>query len=102
MVVLASKGYPTSPSTGDKIMIRPIPGENVTLLHAGTSKNSSGELVTAGGRVLNLVATGDSVEKARKAAYATIKTSIQFKGMQYRTDIGARRARQRNLQVPRT
>ncbi len=102
VVVLASKGYPASPSTGDKIMIRPVPKENVTLLHAGTSKNSSGELVTAGGRVLNVVAIGDSVEKARKTAYAAIKSSIKFNGMQYRTDIGAHRARQRDLQVPRT
>ena len=97
VVVLASKGYPASPTTGDKIMIRPVPDENVTFLHAGTSKNSSGELVTAGGRVLNVVATGDSVERARKAAYSTIKSSVQFKGMQYRTDIGAHRARRREL-----
>ncbi len=102
VVVLASKGYPAAPSTGDKITIRLLPEENVTLLHAGTSKNSSGGLVTAGGRVLNVVATGDSVEKARKTAYAAIKSSVQFKGMQYRTDIGAHRARQRKLQVPRT
>lgn len=98
LVVIASKGYPASPSTGDKITIRLAPEDGVTILHAGTSKNSAGELVTAGGRVLNVVAIAENVERARKAAYATVEKSVKFNGMQYRKDIGAHRMRQRKLE----
>lgn len=101
VVVLASKGYPTSQSIGDKITIRPFSNGNVTILHAGTARNQAAELVTAGGRVLNLVATGPSVESARKEAYSLIGSSVQFSGMYYRSDIGSPRKRRRNLQVPR-
>ncbi len=101
VVVLASKGYPTSQSIGDRIIIRPLPSKNVTIFHAGTAKNPAGELVTAGGRVLNVVATGESVESARRETYTVIENAIQFSGMHYRSDIGSSRTRQRNLQVPR-
>ncbi len=96
-VVLASKGYPTSPSIGDRITIKKLSKENVTIFHAGTSKSPSGELVTAGGRVLNIVATGPTVESARNDAYSTIKDSVYFNGMQYRTDIGLPQVRKRKL-----
>ncbi len=101
VVVLASKGYPASQSLGDKITIRPISNKNVVIFHAGTAKNSAGELVTSGGRVLNVVATGRDVESARREAYSVIRGSIQFDGMHYRSDIGAPWTRERNLQVPR-
>jgi len=101
VVVLASKGYPTSQSIGDKITIRPFSNNSVIILHAGTARNLDGELVTAGGRILNVVATGPSVESARKDAYSVIGSSIQFNGMHYRSDIGAPHRRQRNLQLPR-
>jgi phosphoribosylamine--glycine ligase len=101
VVVLASKGYPTSQTIGDRIVIRPLSNKNVTLFHAGTARNPAGELVTAGGRVLNIVATGASLESARREAYSAIDNAIQFSGMHYRSDIGAHRTRQRNLQVPR-
>ncbi len=101
VVVLASKGYPTAQSIGDKITIRRPSNKNVSILHAGTSRNTAGELVTAGGRVLNVIATGTSVESARREAYSTINTAIEFNGMQYRSDIGAPRAHQRNLQAQR-
>ncbi len=100
LVVLASKGYPTSQSIGDKITIRPVSSRNVTIFHAGTAKNPAGELVTAGGRVLNVVTIGENVESARKEAYSVIGNNIRFNGMHYRSDIGASRTRQRNLQVP--
>ncbi len=100
VVVLASKGYPTSQSIGDKIVIRSLPN-NVMLFHAGTAKNPAGQLVTSGGRVLNVVATGATVESAREEAYSAVHKAIQFNGMHYRSDIGAPRARQRSLQVPR-
>ncbi len=102
VVVLASKGYPTSQSIGDKIIIRPLSNKNVTVFHAGTARNPAGELVTAGGRVLNVAATGTTVELARREAYSVIDKAIQFNGMHYRSDIGADRTPQRNLQAPRS
>jgi len=102
VVVLASKGYPTSQSIGDKIIIRPFSNNSATIFHAGTARNPAGELVTAGGRVLNVAATGSTVESARRGAYSVIAKSIQFNGMHCRSDIGAERSRQRNLQAPRS
>ena len=99
LVVLASRGYPTSPSMGDRITIRPLPGKNLAILHAGTAKSPSGELVTSGGRVLNVVAVRPTLEAARHDAYSVIGSSVQFSGMHYRSDIGAVQARQRNLQA---
>ena len=102
VVVLASKGYPTSPVTGDKISITKWSQSNVALFHAGTSRTPTGELITAGGRVLNVAAIGPDVEFARKAAYATIKQSIHFPGMQYRHDIGSSEIRRRKLEQIQT
>lgn len=102
VVVLASKGYPSSPVTGDKIAITEWSQNNVALFHAGTSRTSTGELVTSGGRVLNVAAIGPDVEFARKAAYATIQRSIHFSGMQYRHDIGSGEIRRRKLEQIQT
>ncbi len=102
VVVLASKGYPSNPSTGDRITIRKLSQDNVVLFHAGTARTSTGELVTAGGRVLNIVATGPNVESARKHAYSTIGNSVQFPGMQYRRDIGSGQLRRRKLEQIQT
>ena len=102
VVVLASKGYPTSQSLGDMINIH-LPTEKiVTIFHAGTARTSTGELVTAGGRVLNVAATGATVESTRRRVYSIIGTDVQFSGMQYRKDIGIERTHQRNLQAPRS
>ncbi len=100
LVELASKGYPTSQSIGDRITIRPFSSKNITIFHAGTARNPTGELVTAGGRVLNIVATGATVESARREAYSVIDNAIHFASMHYRSDIGAHQTRQRNLQMP--
>jgi phosphoribosylamine---glycine ligase len=102
VVVLASKGYPDSPSTGDPITLRPVTHDNIVIFHAGTAKKSTGELVTAGGRVLNVAATGPSVESARRDAYTVIGDTIQFPGMQYRSDIGSGQIRRRQLEPIRT
>jgi phosphoribosylamine---glycine ligase len=102
VVVVASKGYPENPSTGDKILIRPVSQSNVVLFHAGTSRTSTGELITSGGRVLNVTATGLEVDSARKTAYDTIQQSINFPGMQYRHDIGSGEIRRRKLEQIRT
>ena len=88
-VVLASEGYPGSYEKGKVILgieeAEDIPG--VTVFHAGTRVNADGELVTAGGRVLNVVALGDSFEEARERAYEACDL-INFEGKQLRSDIG--------------
>lgn len=90
-VVLASEGYPGSYEKGKVILgvdeAETI--EGVTVFHAGTAKNYDDELVTAGGRVLNVVALGDTFEEAREKAYEACAL-INFEGKQYRSDIGKR------------
>ena len=88
-VVLASEGYPGSYEKGKVILgideAEQI--EGVTVFHAGTAKNFDDELVTAGGRVLNVVAKGDSFEEARERAYEACDL-INFEGKMFRHDIG--------------
>ena len=62
-----------------------VPG--VTVFHAGTRRNYDGELLTNGGRVLNVVAKGDSFEEARERAYEACDL-INFEGKMFRHDIG--------------
>jgi phosphoribosylamine---glycine ligase len=84
-VVLASEGYPESPTSGDEISgLEDIPA-GVYIYHAGTEEKG-GRFYTAGGRVLNVVGTGPTVIEARARAYAAVE-QIHFEGMQYRTDI---------------
>ena len=86
-LVLASRGYPESASKGDVIEgLDRIP-EGVELTHAGTAERD-GEIVTAGGRVLNVTALGEDVRAAREAAYAAAD-HIRFDGAQLRKDIAA-------------
>jgi phosphoribosylamine--glycine ligase len=88
-VVLASGGYPGRFESGKRIEgltgAANIPG--VKLLHAGT-KLDGGAVVTNGGRVLGVTATGPSLDAALAAAYAAA-AHIHFAGMHYRKDIGA-------------
>ena len=83
-VVLASAGYPGEYTRGKRIEVGPV-GENVKLFHAGTTV-VDGWLVTNGGRVMSVTATGETVEAARFAAYQAV-SSVRFEGMQYRSDI---------------
>jgi phosphoribosylamine--glycine ligase len=86
-LVLASAGYPASSSSGDQIRgLSDVP-VGVELTHAGTAAHGD-EIVTAGGRVLNVTAFGASAGSARDAAYAAAQT-ITFDGMQLRRDIAA-------------
>ena len=85
-LVLASGGYPESSSSGDVITGADQDGVEVT--HAGTALRD-GELVTAGGRVLNVTALGADPAAARDAAYAAAD-QIQFEGRQLRRDIALR------------
>ena len=89
-VVLASEGYPLSPRMGDPIQgldeARAIDG--VTVFCAGVKSNSQGELLTNGGRVLNICGRAATVEAARELAYQAVDL-IFWPGMQHRADIGA-------------
>ena len=88
-VVLAAKGYPQSPQKGDVIygIAQASKLPDVTVFHAGTSRDASGSFVTAGGRVLGITATGDDRQTAISKAYAAVDL-INWDGMQYRRDIG--------------
>ena len=90
-VALASGGYPGTYATG-----KPIHGlesvatdPNVLVFHAGTARAESGEIVTAGGRVLTVVGLGPDLATARDRAYAAAN-EITFEGRHLRTDIATR------------
>ncbi len=86
-VVMASAGYPGSYQTGFPISGLDEVDSDVMVFHAGTREGAArGEVVTAGGRVLTVVATGKDLTKARERAYSNI-ARIHFEGCQYRRDI---------------
>jgi phosphoribosylamine---glycine ligase len=87
-LVLASAGYPESSSTGDVIHGLEAAAELAEVTHAGTAERD-GEIVTAGGRVLNVTALGPTPAAARDRAYDAAGR-ISFDGMQIRSDIAAR------------
>lgn len=88
-LVLAAHGYPASPRTGDEIRgleeAAKVPG--VAVLHAGTAEKE-GRVVTAGGRVLAITASGATLAEARARAYEAA-ARIRFDGEHHRTDIAA-------------
>lgn len=91
-VVLAAENYPGRPRTGDVISgTESAPASegsaNAEVLHAGTALRADGALLSAGGRVLNVVATGGDLTEARTNAYARI-AGIKLPGSHFRTDIG--------------
>ena len=90
-VVLASGGYPDAYQTGKPIegleQAGSVPG--VTLFHAGTALGDDGQLVTAGGRVMTVVARGRDYAEAMSRAYQAVER-IRFEGMHVRRDIGAK------------
>jgi phosphoribosylamine--glycine ligase len=88
-VVLASKGYPESSSSGDVIDGLEAADEGAEVTHAGTAQRDDGAIVTAGGRVLNVTALGEGPAAAREAAYAAADL-ITFEGRQLRRDIAQR------------
>jgi phosphoribosylamine--glycine ligase len=81
-VVIAAEGYPESPRKGDPITGADLEG----VFHAGTALDAHGNLVSAGGRVLTVVGTGDDLAAARDAAYAKV-AQITLPGGFSRTDI---------------
>ncbi|TDD62491.1 phosphoribosylamine--glycine ligase [Kribbella antibiotica] len=91
-VVLAAKKYPVNPRSGDTIAgIDQAEGDTVRVFHAGTALDGD-DLVTAGGRVLAVSATGKDLDEARQRAYAAVG-QIRIKGSQHRTDIALKAAR---------
>jgi phosphoribosylamine--glycine ligase len=90
LVVAAAEGYPSTPRTGDVIegidAARSVPGAEV--LCAGVGADADGRLVTAGGRVLDVVGRGADVVAARRAAYEALGC-ISWPGMHHRSDIAA-------------
>jgi len=87
-VVLASKGYPESSSAGDVISGLEDAAREAEVLHAGTAERD-GQVVTAGGRVLNVTGLGAGPAEARERAYDAARR-ISFDGMQMRSDIAER------------
>jgi phosphoribosylamine--glycine ligase len=92
-VVLASAGYPGTPTTGGVISGIEVASSNGSIvIHAGTAVDPRGNLISAGGRVLTVVGLGEDIEAARGQAYSSI-TKIQLEGSFYRRDIAASAAR---------
>lgn len=86
-VVLATKGYPQKPETGDVIFgLEQAQAAGALVFHAGTALQN-GQLVTAGGRVVSIVGKGTTLSEAVSVAYQATG-QVRFEGMQYRPDVG--------------
>ncbi|MEU6080050.1 phosphoribosylamine--glycine ligase [Streptomyces sp. NPDC047108] len=93
-VVIASHNYPGTPRTGDPIEGLEEAGrhdEHAYVLHAGTKRNEAGEILSAGGRVLSVTATGQDLAAARTRAYGAASL-IRLADSHHRTDIAAKAA----------
>lgn len=88
-VVLASAGYPGAYETGVVIggLDQIATNRNLQIFHAGTSRLEGGPFVTSGGRVLGITAVDETLEKALAKCYGAVE-KVDWKGMQYRRDIG--------------
>jgi phosphoribosylamine---glycine ligase len=84
-VVLAAAGYPEAPVGGDVIKGLEGVGDDVLVFHGGTRRDGK-RLAVDGGRVLNLVGVGATIDQARARAYQAV-SSVTWPGMQHRTDI---------------
>lgn len=91
-VVMAAEGYPDSPKTDATISgITEAEKLGLTVFHAGTKSNESGEILVNGGRVLSVTATGSDLSDARRQIYAGIER-IEFDGEHHRSDIAEKAA----------
>ncbi|WP_392543403.1 phosphoribosylamine--glycine ligase [Oryzobacter telluris] len=90
-VVVAAQSYPGTPRTGDLISgVEEVDGSGEAyVLHAGTARDDDDRLVSAGGRVLSVVATGESLAQARERVYAGV-AGLDLPGSHHRTDIALR------------
>ena len=95
-VVIAARGYPDAYPKGDAILIPPASAlpPSTFVYHAGTAKNSAGEIVTAGGRVLGVTALAPTLRAAADRAYAACE-QIRCVSKYFRRDIGARQLNRR-------
>lgn len=87
-VVLAAEGYPGRPRVDDVIAGGDAPG----VLHSGTKRREDGSVVSSGGRVLSVVATGEDLAAARDEVYRRVDR-VNLPGSHFRTDIALRAAR---------
>ncbi len=101
-VVVAAENYPDAPRTGDRIRgLKKVDElDGVHVVHAGTKLDDEGKVVSAGGRVLAVVALGSDLVEAREKAYDGVEL-VQLEGSQFRTDIGGKAARG-EIRVPYT
>jgi phosphoribosylamine--glycine ligase len=83
---MASAGYPASYKTGFPISGLDEVDKDILVFHAGTKAGGEGQVLTSGGRVLTVVATGKTLAEARKKVYNNIPR-IRFEGCYYRKDI---------------
>ncbi|MEU5051978.1 phosphoribosylamine--glycine ligase [Streptomyces sp. NPDC021096] len=92
-VVIASHNYPDTPRTGDVIegLAEAAGVDKAYVLHAGTALDAEGRVVSAGGRVLSVTATGSDLSAARTRAYEAV-SRIRLDGSHHRTDIAAKAA----------
>src|SRR5690606_33471480 len=86
-VVVAAEGYPGRPRLDDVI----TGADGAGVLHAGTRRREDGAVLSAGGRVLSVVATGPDLDSARTEVYRRVE-SVHLPGSHHRTDIAARAA----------
>jgi phosphoribosylamine--glycine ligase len=93
-VVVAAKGYPDSYAKGDVVTLPERLPPKVAIIHAGTARNTAGNLVTHGGRVLGVTALGPTLRAAAESAYA-VCDAIECTTKYYRRDIGARQLNRR-------
>ena len=93
-VVVAARNYPAMPVTGDPVTgADDVPGAPAAyVLHAGTARDADGILVSAGGRVLSVVATGATLAQARERVYAAV-AGIELPGSHHRSDIALKAER---------
>ncbi|MEV7683107.1 phosphoribosylamine--glycine ligase [Streptomyces sp. NPDC088341] len=95
-VVVASHNYPDTPRTGDPIEgladIAAYDAPHAYVLHAGTRRDDDGSVVSAGGRVLSVTATGKDLTQARERAYTAVNR-VTLAGSHHRTDIASEAAK---------
>lgn len=89
IVVMAAGGYPNAYRKGDVITLPSVLPDNVSIVHAGTKKNDAGEIITAGGRVLGVVANATTLQQARDDAYSVVD-QVKWKDAYFRRDIAWR------------
>src|SRR5947207_1709406 len=89
-VVLAARGYPEKPETGARIsgLEEAARVPSVQIFHGGTARADDGSLLTAGGRVLGVTATGATLDEARARCYESA-SHVNWDGLHYRRDIGS-------------